>query len=63
MDEEKILIVRLSKGKIGDFNSNLLGMILIGKILIAALEREGTAEKDRKPFYLYIDEFQNFLTD
>jgi len=63
MDEEKILIVRLSKGKIGDFNSNLLGMILIGKILIAALEREGMAEKDRKPFYLYIDEFQNFLTD
>jgi hypothetical protein len=63
MDEQKILIVRLSKGKIGDFNANLLGMIIIGKILIGSLEREGTAEKDRKPFYLYIDEFQNFLTD
>ncbi len=63
MDEGKILIVKLSKGKIGDFNANLLGMIIIGKLLIGALEREGTSEKDRKPFYLYVDEFQNFLTD
>ncbi len=63
MDQQKILLVKLSKGKIGDFNASLLGMVMIGKLLIAALEREGTAEKDRKPFYLYIDEFQNFLTD
>lgn len=63
MDEGKILIVKLSKGKIGDLNANLLGMIIIGKLLISALEREVVSEKDRKPFYLYIDEFQNFLTD
>lgn len=63
MDQGKILIVKLSKGKIGELNANLLGMIVIGKILISALEREGIPEKDRRPFYLYIDEFQNFLTD
>lgn len=63
MDEKKILIAKLSKGRIGDMNANLLGMILIGKLLIAALERDEIPEKDRIPFYLYIDEFQNFLTD
>jgi len=63
MDEGKILLVKLAKGKIGDFNSNLLGMILIGKLLVAALEREDIPEDQRVPFYLYIDEFQNFLTD
>jgi hypothetical protein len=63
MDDGKILLAKLSKGKIGDFNANLLGMILIGKLLISALERESTPESERRPFYLYIDEFQNFLTD
>ncbi len=63
MDEGKIVIVKLSKGKIGDFNANLLGMVIIGKLLIATLERESTPEAQRKPFYLYVDEFQNFLTD
>jgi hypothetical protein len=63
MDGKKILIAKLSKGKIGEFNANLLGMILIGKILVGALEREEIPEKDRTPFYLYIDEFQNFLTE
>ncbi|MEP7103834.1 MAG: TraM recognition domain-containing protein [Candidatus Dojkabacteria bacterium] len=63
MDKKKILIAKLSKGRIGDMNANLLGMILIGKILVAALERDEIPEKDRIPFYLYIDEFQNFLTD
>lgn len=63
MDEGKILIVKLSKGKIGDYNANLLGMIIIGKLLVGALEREDLDEKLRRPFYLYIDEFQNFLTD
>lgn len=63
MDEGKILIVKLTKGRIGDLNASLLGMIIIGKLLIAALEREGTDEKSRNPFYLYIDEFQNYLTD
>lgn len=63
MDEGKILIVKLSKGKIGDLNATLLGMVMIGKLLVAALEREGVDEKSRKAFYLYVDEFQNFLTD
>ncbi len=63
MDQKKILLVNLSKGKIGELNSNLLGLIIVGKILIAALSRVDTAEQERADFYLYIDEFQNFLTD
>ncbi|RMD77169.1 hypothetical protein D6810_01780 [Candidatus Dojkabacteria bacterium] len=63
MDNKKILIAKLSKGRIGELNANLLGMILIGKLLVGALERDEIPEKDRVPFYLYIDEFQNFLTD
>ncbi len=63
MDSQKILIVNLSKGKIGDLNGNLLGMVVIGKLLMAALSRVDTDENDRKDFYLYIDEFQNFTTD
>lgn len=62
MDERKILLVNLAKGKLGDINSHLLGLILVGKILMAALSREGSA-KDLTPFYLYIDEFQNVTTD
>ncbi len=63
MDEKKILVVNLSKGKLGDINSRLLGMIIVGKILIAALSRVDTAESIRADFYLYIDEFQNFTTE
>ena len=63
MDNKKILLVTLAKGKIGEINSNLLGMIIIGKILMAALSRADVAEQERKDFYLYIDEFQNFATD
>lgn len=64
MDERKILLVNLSKGKIGDLNANLLGMIVVGKILMAALSRvDITDEKKRRDFNLYIDEFQNFTTD
>lgn len=63
MDEGKILLVKLSKGKIGEFNMSLLGMIIVSKLLISALEREDVPEAQRTPFYLYIDEFQNFLTD
>lgn len=63
MDKKKILIVKLSKGKIGDFNASLLGMVLVGKLLVGALERENVPESERTPFYLYVDEFQNFLTD
>jgi hypothetical protein len=64
MDEGKILICNLAKGKLGDINSYLLGMIIVGKILIAALSRVDLPEEEkRKDFYLYIDEFQNFTTD
>ncbi len=64
MDSEKILVVNLSKGRIGDLNANLLGMVIVGKLLMAALSRVDIAsESDRKDMYLYIDEFQNFTTD
>ncbi|MFA6307679.1 MAG: type IV secretory system conjugative DNA transfer family protein [Patescibacteria group bacterium] len=63
MDENKIIIINLSKGKIGEMNSSLLGMIAIGKILFAALSRVDIAEENRQDFYLYIDEFQNYITD
>ncbi|OGN09676.1 MAG: hypothetical protein A3C61_02720 [Candidatus Yanofskybacteria bacterium RIFCSPHIGHO2_02_FULL_39_10] len=64
MDNQKILVINLSKGRIGDLNANLLGMVIVGKLLMAALSRVDIAdEKMRKDFYLYIDEFQNFTTD
>lgn len=63
MDNQKILLVNLSKGKIGDINSSLLGMIITGRLLLAALSRVDMEEADRKDFYLYIDEFQNYTTD
>lgn len=63
MDEKKILLINLAKGKIGDLNSNLLGMIIVGKILMASLARVDMPEEKREDFYLYIDEFQNFLTE
>ncbi len=63
MDDQQIILVNLSKGKIGEINSYLLGMIVVGKILIAALSRVEIPEEERKDFYLYIDEFQNVTTD
>ncbi len=63
MDDKKILLVNLSKGKIGDINAYLLGLIIIGKILVAALSRTDLPEDKRNDFYLYIDEFQNFITE
>jgi len=63
MDRRKILLVDLTKGLIGEMNSYLLGMILVGKILMAALSRADMPQAERKDFYLYIDEFQNFTTD
>lgn len=63
MNSQKIILLKLSKGKIGDLNAYLLGMIMVGKILDAALARSAMNPEDRKDFYLYIDEFQNFLTD
>ncbi len=62
MDEGKILIINLAKGKIGEENSNFLGLILIPKILAAAMSRSDVPEEQRKDFYLYVDEFQNFAT-
>lgn len=63
MNNQKILLIDLSKGKIGETNGSLLGLILIGKILISALSRSDMAPEKRKDFYLYIDEFQNYITD
>ena len=63
MDEGKILLVNLSKGSIGEINSKLLGMIVVGKILMAALSRATSTEENRREFNLYIDEFQNFTTE
>ncbi|MEK7149799.1 MAG: type IV secretory system conjugative DNA transfer family protein [Patescibacteria group bacterium] len=63
MDEGKILLISLSKGKIGDINANLLGMVIIGKILMAAFSRVDLPQEQRRDFNLYIDEFQNFTTD
>ena len=63
MDGQKILIINLSKGRIGDLNANLLGMVIVGKLLIGALSRVDMPEEERKDFYLYIDEFQNFTTE
>ncbi len=63
MDSGKILLVSLPKGIVGELNAYLLGMIIVGKILMAALSRADVLATDRKDFYLYIDEFQNFTTD
>jgi hypothetical protein len=62
MDEGKILIINLAKGTIGEENSAFLGLILIPKILMAAMSRQDIPEEKRRDFYLYVDEFQNFAT-
>ena len=64
MDEGKILIVNLSKGLIGEDNAGILGAFIVTKIQLAAMSRSDIADiEDRRPFYLYVDEFQNFATD
>lgn len=63
MDSKKILLINLSKGLIGEQNAQFLGLLIIPKILRAALSREDMPEADRKDFYLYVDEFQNFATE
>lgn len=63
MDNQKILLINLSKGKVGELNAQLLGMILVSKIYNGAMGRADMDEKDRKDFYLYVDEFQNFVTN
>jgi len=63
MDERKILIVNLSRGLVGEDNAALLGALLVTKIQLAAMSRADTPPEQRIPFYLYVDEFQNFATD
>lgn len=63
MDNHKIILVKLSKGEIGEDNSQLLGSLIITKLQLAAMSRVDVHERERKDFYLYVDEFQNFATD
>ena len=63
MDNQRCLMVNLSKGKIGDLNAQLLGLIFVSKVNMAAMSRADQDEKDRKDFFFYVDEFQNFATD
>ena len=63
MDEGKILLINLSKGKTGEVNAKLLGLIIVSKLQMAAMSRADIAEDKRRDFYLYVDEFQNFVTD
>lgn len=63
MDERKILVVNLSRGLIGEDNASLLGSLLVTKIQLAAMSRADIPAEQRLPFYLYVDEFQNFATD
>jgi hypothetical protein len=63
MDENKILIVNLSRGLVGEDNAALLGSLLVTKIQLAAMSRADVPASQRTPFYLYVDEFQNFATD
>jgi len=62
MDEGKILLINLAKGKIGEENSQFLGLILVPKILVAAMSRQDMPKDQRRDFFLYVDEFQNFAT-
>ncbi len=62
MNGKKILIMNLSKGLVGDINSQLLGLIIVSKVQVAAMRRQQQADAERTPFFLYIDEFQNYVT-
>ena len=63
MQQRKLLFVNLSKGTLGDINSTLIGLIMVSKIQMAAMRRQNVAKEDRSDFFLYIDEFQNYVTD
>src|SRR3989344_7812940 len=63
MDGKKIVLVNLSKGKIGEINAHMLGLIVMSRLQMATLKRANRASDRRTPFYLYVDEFQNFATD
>ena len=62
MDQGKIILISLAKGELGEENSNFLGLILIPRILMAAMSRADIPREERRDFYLYVDEFQNFAT-
>ena len=62
MDQGKILLINLAKGRIGEENSSFLGLLLVPRILMAAMSRQDLPMDQRKDFYLYVDEFQNFAT-
>ncbi len=63
MNTNKILLINLSKGEVGEINSKLLGLIIVSKLQMAALARQKMPKDQRKDFFLYIDEFQNYITD
>jgi hypothetical protein len=63
MDGGQIVLVNLAKGRLGETDCRLLGMLLLGKLFLAALGRSRQPARERRPLHLYIDEFQNFLTD
>ncbi len=63
MDSGKILLLNLAKGKTGEINAKLLGLIIVSKLQMAALGRANVPEDERRDFFLYVDEFQNFITD
>jgi len=63
LDDGKILLVNLSKGRLGDDASGLLGSLLVTALQLAAMSRADVPEQERRPFYLYVDEFQNFATE
>lgn len=63
MQNKKILFINLSKGVLGDFNSKLLGMMMVSKVQVSAMRRQSIEKSERQDFFLYIDEFQNYVTD
>ncbi len=63
MDSGKILLCNLSKGKLGDLNAQLLGMVMVSKLQMSAMSRVDIPEEERRDFYMYVDEFQNFVTE
>lgn len=63
MENRKIIIINLSKGLVGDINSQLLGLVIVNKIQVAAMRRQRQDALERQPFFLYIDEFQNYITE
>jgi hypothetical protein len=62
MDNQKILLINLAKGELGEENSNFLGLVIVPRLLMAAMSRQDVSIDERKDFYLYVDEFQNFAT-